>query len=310
MTTKASSSWLRRKALEGLTELPSNAAWLLGKAFPDPDQPPERNRRSDNSTIGAGVRRVRRAVTESMPLAPDTVEGRIKSAQEAVDATRRAEQDAVEAAEQAMAAAAAADDVAEAGKQRMKEAQQARDDEVAERVAQAQARADELVAEERAVAEEDADRGLDDVRREVDAENERAQQVAEQARAHAVAQVENAASQMVEARRLSDEAARAAQEAADRAHQEAEGLARRADHLADEAEDQLKTTSAISSDIRQTAAETVRAVRDRDELPELDEQTCAELQELAAGLGVEHRSHMRKAELVDAIKKSTASTRR
>ena len=108
---------------------------------------------------------------------------------------------------------------------------------------------------------------------------------------------------------MADEVARAAQEAADEAHREAERLAAQAGDHAEEADEQLATTHELAHEVKLETARTVRTSRDNSDLDDLEERTRDQLLDLAAGLGIEGRSKMRKPQLVGAVKKATAAAR-
>lgn len=300
--------WLRDRARDGLVDLPANAAWLLGRAFPEPDgaaSPATRN----GSGVRAGAQRAKVALTDAIPGLPDSVESRARQAHAALADAREAERKALEAAESAKESAARATQAREDADRRIAQAVEERDALVAEREQRAQVRADAMVAEARQAAEGEGDKLVAKVREQADREAGRAQAEAEAARARAQQQVDDATARLAEARRLAEEAAAAAQEAADAAHAEAERLADDAGRHAEQAEEQLRSTEQLQQEVTREAAQTVRAAEGRDEVADLSEHTRAELLELAAALDVDGRSSMRKAELVRAVKKATAAAR-
>lgn len=315
MTRTTPTGWLRAKATEGLVDLPRNAAWLLSKAFPDGDSsspakaPHDKGAHEGGSALRNGARKIRIAAADSIPFVPDSLEARISQAKDAVADARACEEQAMHAAEDAQAAAEHASEVAADGARRLEAGRADRDEMVRQRVDEAQTTADEMVARERAKAERDGDERVSRLRDEVDATNAKAQKQADQVRADAQQQVDDAASRMADARRLADEAAKAAQEAADAAHRDAERLAKDASHHSDEADQQLATTRDLERAVTVDTAHTVRGSRDHDELEGLEDHTRAQLLDLAAGLGVEGRSQLRKAQLVTAVKKATAAAR-
>ena len=173
MTHISPTRWLRDKATEGLVELPGNAAWLIGKAFPD-TQGSSGNGKSksdDNggSAVRTGVRKLRLAAADAVPFVPDSLEARIAQAQDAVAKARQCEEQAMQAAQDAKAVAEDASATAEEGARRLETARQERDEFVAQRVAEAQKRADEMVAQARAEAEREGDDEVARVQDDVDA---------------------------------------------------------------------------------------------------------------------------------------------
>lgn len=320
MTRTTPVRWLRTKATEGLVELPSNAAWLIGKAFPDGESSPsetgsqvkrahDKGGHEGGSMLRNSARKIRIAAADSLSFVPDSLEARISQAQEAVSGARAREEQAMHAAEDARSAAENASEVAAQGARRLEAERADCDEMVRQRVAEAQATADEMVARERAEAERDGEERVKRTREEVDATNAKTQKQADQVRADAQQQVDDAAARMADARRLADEAAKAAQEAADAAHREADRLAKDASHHSGEADQRLADTRDLEREVTLDTAHTVRESRESSELDGLEEQTRAQLLDLAAGLGVEGRSHLRKAQLVTAVKKATAAAR-
>src|ERR687898_1907046 len=119
----------------GLREMPSNAAWLLGKAL----QPAE--------DVAAGARdqgrKVTAAVVDAAPVG-DSVEIRARRARDAADRAREAEERAVAAARESKARADHAREVSERGRARIKDVERETNREVKQRVTEAEKAAAEL----------------------------------------------------------------------------------------------------------------------------------------------------------------------
>jgi len=88
MANKGPVRWLASKAKDGLTELPRNTSWVLSKALADSGAAAN----SASSTAGSavdgardGARKARVAVADTVPFGMDSLELRIKRAQDGLD---------------------------------------------------------------------------------------------------------------------------------------------------------------------------------------------------------------------------------
>jgi hypothetical protein len=110
---------------------------------------------------------------------------------------------------------------------------------------------------------------------------------------------------LAEARRLANEATDAARKAAEEAHRQAQQLADEAEQQATEAEARVSAAEQIREHSEATAKDTARALQRDARNGGLESFNKPELVELAAGIGIEGRTNMTKAELVDAIAKAS-----
>ena len=117
--------------------------------------------------------------------------------------------------------------------------------------------------------------------------------------------VEEATEKLAEARRLANEATDAARKAAEQAHRQAQQLADEAEQQASEAEARVSAAEQIREHSEATAKDTARALERDTTNGGLESYNKPELVELAAGIGIEGRTNMTKAELVDAIAKAS-----
>ena len=299
---------LSERTRTGLQEMPSNAAWLLSRVL----KPAEGvGTATESATAGLRDRRrkVSAAVIDAAPGGGDSVEIRMKRAQEAGERAREAEDRAVEAAQESKERSDHARQVGERGRARVKEVERETAKWIKERVAEAQKAADESVRNERQAAEADAEEEQQEVQEEVENEVDEAQREAEEAQQRAEELVEDATEQLAEARRLADEAAKAARAAAFEAHRQAQQLADEADQQASYADAQVKETEQLRERSADTAKHTAREVTKSSPNGGLESQSKAELVELAAGIGIEGRTTMTKSELVDAIAKTSRAKR-
>jgi colicin import membrane protein len=288
----------------GLREAPSNAAWLVSRL------------RGPTDVAGTAAERLRvqslrlsEAVTDAVPLGPDSIQVRMKRAQEAAERAREAEERAVEAAQEAKERSDRALRVSEAGRARVKEVNAETARELERRIRQAEKDAEALLRRERQAAEEEAERRRHAVLAEVEEESERAQREAEMAQQRAEELVEEAREKVAEAKRLAEEAAAAASAAAEEARRHAQQLAREVERPAREAEAQV----GLAEELRERSAATARLTSDEGDGPltneELQSYTKSELVEVASTIGIEGRTNMTKDELVAAIRKSSRRAR-
>jgi hypothetical protein len=104
----------------------------------------------------------------------------------------------------------------------------------------------------------------------------------------------------VEARRLADEAADAARSAAEEANRQAQQLQNEAKQRASDAEARVEAAEELRERAAATAKQTAWEL-DREGTDGLDAYKKSELVELAASIGIEKRTDMKKDELVEAI---------
>jgi colicin import membrane protein len=287
----------------GLREMPSNAAWLLSRVV----KPAEAiGTAAESATAGARDRglKVGAAIVDAAPVGRDSVEIRVRRAQDAAERAREAEDQAVEAARESKVLADHARRVSEHGRARMREVERETSRYVERRVAEAQKDADEFVKRERQAAEADAAEQRLEVQEEVDNENDEAQRDAEESQRGAQELVEDATKKLAEARRLADEAAEAARVAADEANRQAQQLANEAERQASDAEARVKATERMGDDLVATAKQTARKLRDTTN-GGLKSYSKPELVELAASIGINAPTNMTKPELIGAITKAS-----
>jgi len=302
MTERHPVRWLANRARSGISDLPANAAWLLGKVAGGANGV---STGSPFEGVREGGRSVRNAVADTLPFGKDSLELRIERARDALDTARQAEEDAVEQAQRAKADAEKADAVAEQGRRRHAQAKKDSAAGVADRVKDAQRRADAMVAEERADAEAAAAKDLERVAKEVEDDNAEAQEKADASRERAQADIDAAREQMVAARQLADDAASEARAAADEARRSADQLASQAEAQASDADARVAEADGVRRQVSHEAANVVREVERNDATNDLNEQTKGELVELASSLGIEGRTQMNKDELVKAIRSAS-----
>ena len=284
----------------GLREMPSNAAWLVSRALRPADAIG-----SAAESAGAGARdrgrKVKAAVVDAAPIGGDSVEVRMRRAQDAGERAREAEDRAVEAARESKDLAAHVRQVSERGRARLKQVEQETSRQVKQRVAQAQKAADEFVKQEREAAEADAEEERQEVQEEIDDEIGDAQRDAEASQERAEELVEDATEKLAEARRLADEAAEAARAAAEEANRQAEQIAGEAEQQASDAEERVKVAEQLRGHAAATAKRTARELSGDLTNGGLKSYNKPELVELAASIGIKGRTNMTKGELVRAI---------
>jgi chromosome segregation ATPase len=299
---------LSERMRSGLKEMPSNAAWLLSRAR---EPVGAAGTAADSARAGARDRRRKfsAAVVDAAPGGRDSVEIRMKRARDAADRARDAEDRALEAAEESKDLSDQARRVNEEGRARIADVERETGRMVKQRVAEAQRAADEAVARERQAAEADAEERQQEVQEEVDEEIEDAQGEAQEAQQRAEELVEEATEKLADARRLADEAAQAARAAAEDAQRQAQQLADDAEQQASDAEAQITAAEEIRDQSRATAKHTARELKRNPVNGGLESYNKPELVDLAASIGIEGRTNMSKAELVDAIAKASRSKR-
>jgi hypothetical protein len=288
----------------GLREIPSNAAWVVSRL------------RGSTDAVGTAAARAREqglrlseAVTDAVPVGQDSIQVRMKRAQDAADRAREAEERAVEAAQEAKERSDHALHVTERGRARVKEVNGETERELTRRIKQAERDAEALLRRERLAAQEEAEQRRQAVRAEVEEESERAQQEAEASQQRAEELVEEAREKVAEAKRLADESAEAAGAAADQARRHAQQLAREAEQPVREAAAQV----GLAEELRERSAATARGTADEvDGAPtseDLQSYKKSELVELASAIGIEGRTNMTKDELLEAIRKASGRAR-
>ncbi|MBE1515752.1 coiled-coil domain-containing protein [Nesterenkonia halotolerans] len=286
--------WFTRKAKEGIADIPANIAWLVKGA-------PSGSSGDDSSGPG---QRAREVIADTVPFGKDSLDVRIKRAQDALADARRSEQQAVELSQDAKERSETAKQVAEEGRRRKAQAEKENKAEVNARVKEAQKRADEMVAKERSEAESDASENLEQVTSEIRDQNEKAQDEAQAAKERAEAAVESAIEEMTEARKLADDAAAQAREAAEEAHRQAEALADRAGERAEEADATLAETQEIHAGVSKESATVVQEVQTNEVTEDLASYTKADLLKLATNLDIQGRNSMLKSDLITAIEEA------
>ena len=300
--------WLSERTRTGLSEMPSNAAWVLSRVL----QPAHTaGSAAESATAGARDRgrKVRAAVVDAAPSGGDSVDVRMKRAREAAERAREAEERALEAAQESKERSNHVRQVSERGRARVTEVEREMSRLVRQRVAARQKAADESVKRERQDAEAQAEEALEAVRAEVGDEVEDAQHEAEASQRHADELVADATEKLAEARRLADEATEAARAAAEEAHRQAQQLADEAEQHATEADARIAEAEHLRERSEATAKHTVRELDRNPTNGGLESYKKPELIALAATVGVEGRTNMTKDELIDAIAKASRTKR-
>jgi len=295
---------LLERTQTGLREMPSNAAWLLSRAL-RPAEPVKDAAESVTAGARDRGRQVGAAVVDAVPVGGDSVDIRVRRAQDAAEQAREAEARAVEAARESKALADHARQVSERGRARLKEVNRETAREVKQRIAEAQKAADEFVKRERQAAEADAEEQRQEVREDVGEEIEEAQRDAEASQQRAEELVEDATERLAEARRLADEAVQAARAAAEEANRQAQELARDAEQQASEAEARVRATEQVRTNSLATARQTARQLDQETTNGGLKSYSKPELVELAASMDIPKRTSMTKDELVRAIARAS-----
>jgi hypothetical protein len=294
---------LLERARIGLKEMPSNAVWLMSHALRPVSEVPGVGGSAAARVRDQG-RKVEAAVVDAVPVGGDSVEIRMRRAQEAADRAREAEDRAREAAQDAKASAERAKQVSEEGRTRLREFERQADRDVARRVAEAQKTAEEFVRRERRAAETDAEEERREVADEFQSELEDAQSDAEDSRRRAEECVAEAVERIAEARQLADDAAEAARVAAEEAERHAKELAQQAERQASAADAKVVATEDLREQLVTSAKQTARALN-KETTNGLSSYNKAELVELAAGIGIRGRSTMTKEELVAALRSAS-----
>ena len=292
---------LSEQARTGLREMPSNAAWLLSRAL----KPAE----GMGDAARDRGRRASAALIDAAPIGGDSVDIRMKRARDAAERSRDAEQQAVEASQEARELAEHAHKVNERGSARLAQVQRDTDRHIKQRVAEAQKAADEAVRRERQEAEADADEQRQQVQAEVEEQLEEAEREAEEARARAEELISVATEKLAEARQLAAEASEAARAAAEEAHRQARELAEEAEQQATDADARIEAAERLKERSEATAKSTAQELKRAPANGDLESYNKPDLIDLASAMGIEGRTNMTKAELVDAIAKASRSKR-
>jgi colicin import membrane protein len=298
---------LSERARTGLREMPSNAAWLLSRAI----KPAESLGDAAESTASGARdrrRRVSAALIDSLPVGGDSVDVRMKRAREAAERAREAEEQAVEASEEARERSEEAREVSESGHAHLADLQRATERQVKQRVAEAQKAADEAVRREREEAEADAEEELQEAQAEIDEQVQEAEHEAEEAQERADELIAEATEKLAEARQLAGEATEAARAAAEEAHRQARELADEAEQQAGQADAQIEAAERLRERSEARAKSTTQELK-RAANGNLESYNKPELLDLASSIGIEGRTNMTKAELVDAIGKASRTKR-
>jgi colicin import membrane protein len=285
---------LPERARTGLREMPSNAAWLLSRAL----KPAETVGDAAHSAAAGARDRGRQAgaaLIDATPVGGDSVDIRMKRAREAAERARDVEQEAVQASQAARDRAEHARKVSERGRAHMTQVQRETERHVKQRVAEAQKAADEAVRRAREEAEADSEERRQQVQAEVDEQLQDAEYEAEEARARA--------------EELVAEATETARAAAEEAHRQARELAEEAEQQAGEADERIEAAQRLQERSESTAKNTAQELKRAPANGDLESYTKPDLVDLASSMGIEGRTNMTKAELVDAIAKASRTKR-
>jgi colicin import membrane protein len=299
---------MSERARTGLREMPSNAAWLLSRAL----KPAESLGDAAHATAADMRDRGRKAsaaLVDAAPVGGDSVDIRMKRAREAAERARDVEQEAVEASQAARGLAEHARKVSERGQAQLAQVERETDRQVKQRVGEAQKAADEAVRREREEAEADAEEQRQQTQAEVDEQLQDAEREAEEAQARAEELIAEATERLAEARRLAGEATDAARAAADEAHRQARELADEAEQQASDADARIEAAEQLREHSEATAKSTAQELKRAPANGELESYNKPELVDLASSMGIEGRTTMTKAELVDAIAKASRTAR-
>jgi colicin import membrane protein len=298
---------LSERARTGLREMPSNAAWLLSRAVKPAESVGDA---AQSAASGARDRRRRASVAliDSLPVGGDSVDVRMRRAREAAERARDAEEQAVEASEEARDRAEHARKVSERGRSHLADVERTVERQIKQRVAEARKAADQAVQREREEVEAEADEERQEAQAEVDDQVQEAEREAEEAQARAEELVAEATEKLAEARQLAAEATEAARAASEEAHRQARELADEAEQQASEADARIEAAERLRERSEATAKSTAQELK-RGTNGNLESYNKPELIDLASSMGIEGRTNMTKAELVDAIAKASRTKR-
>jgi colicin import membrane protein len=268
---------LSERARTGFREMPSNAAWLLSRAL----KPAEGVGDAAHSTaadIRDRGRQASAALIDAAPVGGDSVDVRMKRARTAAERARNAEQEAVQASQEARDLAEHARKVSERGRAHLNQVQRETERQVKQRVAEA-------------------------------APPPAAPPAAAPPPPRAEELVAEATERLAEARRLAGEATEAARAAAEEAHRQAQELADEAEQQADAADARIEAAEQLRERSEATAKSAAQELKRAPDNGELESYNKPDLVDLASSMGIEGRTNMTKAELVDAIAKASRTTR-
>lgn len=252
-----------------------------------------------------GVRQVARgimsSVAEHTPFS-DGTQVRLRQADSAAEQARQAEQEAMEAAERASELAEEADAVETHGERERKAVRDRTSREVQSAVKQAEAEARAHVNARKQEAEAKASADVEAVDQETRSQSAAAKARASEAAEEAQEKIDTARALLAEARERADEAAEAAADAAREAAAHAEELAAEAQERATLAQGRA---GAAQGPRRTVEAEGRALAGDIDAAAavDLNDQTKAELIDLAKSMGLEPTPAMRKQQIVALIRK-------
>ncbi len=293
-------------ARRGLREMPSNAAWLMSRALK-----PAEALGAAAEPLAAGARdrgrKVASAVVDAAPLGGDSVDIRMRRAREAAERAEEAEARAIEAARESTSRSDHARTVIERGRAQVKEVDREAARIVKQRVTEAHKATNEWIRRETEAAEADAEERRQAVRVDIEGQIEAAQREADACQQQAEELVEDAAERRAEARRLAGEAAQAARATAEAANRQAQELARQAALQSDEAMHRVEVSEQLRQDAQAPPARSAAHVGEGPSNGDLKAYTKPELVDLAAVIGIDHRTTMTKSELVDAITNASRS---
>jgi hypothetical protein len=290
---------LAGQAVTGLKDLPRNAAWLLSG-----DRQPTR---AGDAPAERGGRPSKVSGMDRLPMAPGSVETRLRRAKGAVAKAKAAEEQALAEAQNAKARADIARSIVNEAKQRVRDANKTGQQEVERRTELARNHHAHLVEQEHEAATRDVSRHLERITADVQAQVDRVQKDAEQAARQAQARIEHAHRQMAAARALAEAATAAAQNMAEQAQVQVQAVD---DEHANAGGDMPRA----SRDRRASGATPRSAARSTRTKPSTglvggpSEHTKAELIALARRVHINGATSMTKPQLVRAIRKAARAT--
>lgn len=314
---------LSRATRTGLTELPSNATWLLAKALKpalsaaggassvaESVSGAASSAAGAAGTAGSSVRQksraAKRSVVGTLPaIGRDSVAALMREADAAAERARDEEARALSVAQEAKDSAEESARVARESDEFVQEVRRETERNVAAAVGEARKR----IERARQGAEADARKAIEKAQAQASARTREAERNAEEAQARARAAIQEASQALIEARDLASQAAAAAKEIAAQASREAEDFAKQAQERAAEAERRViepgqsrqPVNNGAKADHGESSGNSADViVREREDL---DAFTKADLLRLTERLDVEGRPSMSKSELIDAIRR-------
>jgi len=312
---------LSRVTRTGLSELPSNATWLLAKALKPAltaaggaSSVAESVSGAASSAAGAAgtarssvrqkAKAVKRSVVDTLPVVGhDSVAALMREADAAAEHARDEEARALSVAQEAKDSA---DESARVAHESAEFVQQVRR-ETERNVAAAVDEAKERFEHDRRGAETEARKAIEKAEAQASDRTREAERKAEEAQARAREAIQGASQALIEARDLASQAAAAAKEIAAQASHEAKLLEKQAQEHAAEAERRIIE----SGQSRRPPGNGAKADRGGSsgnsadvivrEKEDLDALTKGDLLRLTKRLDVEGRPSMSKSELIDVI---------